>query len=123
MKRNPISVRLEADELAFVTTYARNHQCSQSQAVRALLQIGHKYMGTSGVNFIDAVHGLDTTVAGVADDVVEIRGELACTREHFERVWVELLMGMRLLLDVQHRGFVERAKEMTSVYIERNFER
>ncbi len=93
MKRNPTSVRQEAEILAFVTTYARSRQCSQSQAVRALLQIGHKYMGTSGANFIDAVHGLDATVAGVADDVVEIRGELASAREHFERVWVELLMG------------------------------
>ena len=31
--------------------------------------------------------------------------------------------GMCLLLDAQRRGYVERAKEMTSVYIERNVDR
>ncbi len=30
---------------------------------------------------------------------------------------------MCLLLDAQRRGYVERAKEMTSVYIERNVDR
>ena len=113
----PISLRLDREERDIVAAYASHHRCSQSKAIRELLRLAHQCMDVNGVVISTALHSLDAKLDETAETLHEINGVLDVMEDNFGRVWIETLMGMRLLLDGQNRGLIDRVKEMTTRYL------
>ena len=65
---------------------------------------------------VQRMHGRLTDVTETLDDLVSIFNQLA---DSYGKVWVESLMGTRLLLDAQNRGFIDKVREMTARYLEK----
>ena len=69
------------------------------------------------------IDALSASISELHDAVQEISTVLATLGAAYGKVWVESLMANRLLLDAHHRGLVERARDMTSRYLERGRKR
>ena len=53
----------------------------------------------------------------LSESLDEINGSIAITDDRFAAVWVESLVGIRLLLDEQNPGLIARVREMTTRYL------
>lgn len=113
----PISVRLNRDECEFVDVYARQHGCRKATAIRELLRIGHQRASHSGFQFAEAVQSIHARLSDLSDSLDEINGSMATIDDRHAAVWVESLMGIRLLLDAQNCGLIDRVKELTTRYM------
>jgi hypothetical protein len=124
-------VRLSTRHQGLIQSLAAQHGLSQVEALRTLLERGHR-LGDSSLEEqpIAQVHArltdlggeietLSASISELHDAVQEIAAVLATLGTAYGKVWVESLMANRLLLDAHHRGLVERAHDMTSRYLER----
>jgi hypothetical protein len=130
---NAISVRFTDDDSARIESYARERGYGKAHALRELVRLGHEHRedlstpsSTVGAQvhagFTELTEQLDQLTSSLSelhDTVAEIASALSALNSAFAKVWVESLMANRLLLDAHHRGLVERAREMTSRYLER----
>ncbi len=124
-------VRLSRCHRAWIQALAAERGISQVEALRALLENGHRLGGPPQVEQpLAQVHtrlaelgteidALSAAVSELHDAVQEIATFLETLGTAYGKVWVESLMANRLLLDAHHRGLVERARDMTSRYLER----
>lgn len=127
----PWRVRLTSRQQAWVQAFAAEHGLAQVEALRALLERGHRVITSpaeeqahphlhaplSELN--EAIEALSASISEMHDAIQEIAAVLGALGNAYGKVWVESLMANRLLMDAHHRGLVERARDMTSRYMER----
>jgi hypothetical protein len=124
-------VRLSSRQRAWIQALSTARGVSQVAALRALLERGHR-LGDSSLDeqpnaqvharlteLGGEIEALSASISELHDLVQEIATVLATLGTAYGKVWVESLMANRLLLDAHHRGLVERARDMTSRYLER----
>lgn len=124
-------VRLSQQHQAWVRALASERGVSQVEALRTLLERGQLQRDSTADDQATAqlherltelgseIEALSASISELHDAVQEIATVLATLGTSYGKVWVESLMANRLLLDAHHRGLVERARDMTSRYLER----
>ena len=116
---NPLAVRFTPEEAEWIDAYCLAAGCAKAEAVRALLRMGHAAMDPNGLSIPAALHSIQARLTDVSSALDELTTFADQLNDTYGKVWVETLMGTRLLLDAQSRGLIERVKEMTTRYLER----
>ena len=112
-------IRFSKEDVAQIDEYARSHACSKPAAIRALLALGHAHADIHGVQFSEAIQQVHARLADVTDGLDALSTAMSEMNDAYGKVWVETLMANRLLLDAHNRGLIDRARDMTTRYLER----
>jgi hypothetical protein len=115
-----LTIRLDDETWRAVVEFSDQSGSNKVDAVRELLRIGlRRAPAVEARERRDAV-ATTASVADMQESIDQLVSALAHIEDSYGKVWVEVLMAARLLLDAHHRGLVDRAREMTTTYLERN---